>query len=65
MCRELIENKTVKKHLDELLEKKEDKKNKIVFTQEQSKELLFEYCDKNGKTPTQNVRYKKTTWTDD
>src|SRR3990170_1914073 len=56
--KKLSENKYVKESLDEYLENKEKNKDKKKFDGNESKNLLFEYCDENKKVPTNKTEYK-------
>jgi 2C-methyl-D-erythritol 2,4-cyclodiphosphate synthase len=58
ICMELSENIYVKKSLDEYLENKELNKDKEKFTWEQSKDLLFEFCNINKRVPKNKEQYK-------
>ena len=50
-------NKLVKDNLDKYLINKEKNKNKIKFTFNQWKDILFEYCNKFNRTPPQRNDY--------
>src|SRR5579862_4298288 len=52
----LAENKYVKQNLDKYLESKNKDKKKLTF--EQSKKLLFKYCNENKKTPPKKDQYE-------
>ena len=56
--KKLSENRIVKEVLDKYLEnkRKDDKPEKISW--DEWKELLFDYCDKNNKIPTNKTKYK-------
>src|SRR5579862_483652 len=61
----LAENKYVKEKLDKYLAAKNKNKNKNKLTFEQSKKLLFKYCNKNKKMPLRKETYKNInlgTW---
>ena len=55
--KKLSENIYVKESLDEYLEYKELNKDKIKFSYEESKKLLFEFCNINERIPTQKENY--------
>eukprot|EP01084_Bolivina_argentea_P013106 24550_1 len=54
----LAANKYVKQTLDEYLSNKNKNKNKKRFTFDESKQLLFEYCNINQKCPTWKIKFK-------
>ena len=54
----LTENQYVKKNLDEYLMNVEKNKNKEKLNWEQTRQLLFNYCDENGHHPSYSINYK-------
>ena len=54
----LSENKYIKKSLDEYLKYKEKNKDKEKLTFNQSKDLLFEFCNINKRCPFQKEEFK-------
>jgi hypothetical protein len=54
----LIVNQYVKDCLDEYLKNKDQNKGKEILEWDESKKLLFEYCDINKRVPTSTVIYK-------
>ena len=54
----LSKNEIVKQELDRYLIGKEKNKDKIKLTFDESKILLFEYCDENNKIPVRKTKYK-------
>eukprot|EP01084_Bolivina_argentea_P026395 49092_1 len=56
--KKLSVNKYVKQSLDKCLEHRKKNKNKPTFTMEQSKALLFEWCNKENKCPSRTINYK-------
>ena len=54
----LSKNKYVKENLNECLEYKKENKDKIKLEWNEWKKLLFEYCDRNKKTPFGKTKYK-------
>lgn len=48
----LIKNEYIKKRIDDFFSNKEVNKNKIEQTQEEKKELLFEFINEHGYVPT-------------
>ncbi len=57
--KELSTNKYVKLNLDAYIQKLEANPDKIMRTFDKSKELLFEFCDENGRCPTKKEQYKE------
>ena len=56
--KKLVENNYVKISLDEYLEYKELNSDKIRFSYEESKKLLFEFCNINKRVPKYKESYK-------
>ncbi len=54
----LSENKYVKQSIDDCLKFRKNNKDKTKFTWDESKDLLFEYCNNNNNIPTRNIIYK-------
>jgi len=54
----LYENKYIKNVLDDYLIKKEENNDKEIFTWNESKDLLLEFCNINKRVPIQKEKYK-------
>jgi superfamily II DNA or RNA helicase len=52
-------NGLIKENIDTCLKAREEKKDKTIFTFEESVNLLFEYVNKNNEVPNFNTEYKK------
>ena len=48
----------VQKELDRYLTDKEKNKDKPTLTFDESKAILFDYCDENGKVPPQRTKHQ-------
>ena len=55
----LSENDIVKKELDRYLINKNKNKEKIILSFDESKDLLFKYCNKFNKVPPKGIKYEK------
>ncbi len=56
---QLSENKYIKESLDKYLTNKEKNKDKIKLTWEEWKDLLFEFCEINKRSPNIHEKYKE------